>query len=271
MLLEESNLAKVADPAAGSGGIEDVTEKLCHAAWSLFQEIEAAGGIAVALEHGLLQQKVATVRAEHESAIAHRSEALIGTNEFPNISEAPVAVLDVAPLPTQQNASASQGKERLEFPPLSPIRFAEPFEALRDISDRISATSGARPKIFLANLGTPAEFTARANFAKNFFEAGGIETIDNGVFDSADSLANAFKQSGASLACLCSSDEVYAENAAEAAKTLTAAGATHLYLAGRPKDLEPVLDAAGVKTFIYAGCNALATLRAAYDNLAAVK
>ena len=50
ILLEESNLAKVADPAAGSGGIEDLTDKLCRAAWALFQEIEAAGGAAAALE-----------------------------------------------------------------------------------------------------------------------------------------------------------------------------------------------------------------------------
>ena len=50
MLLEESNLARVADPAAGSGGIEDMTEELCRAAWALFQEIETAGGAAAALE-----------------------------------------------------------------------------------------------------------------------------------------------------------------------------------------------------------------------------
>jgi methylmalonyl-CoA mutase len=46
ILQEESNLAKVADPAAGSGGIEDLTDQLCRAAWSLFQEIEKSGGIA---------------------------------------------------------------------------------------------------------------------------------------------------------------------------------------------------------------------------------
>ena len=50
VLLEESSLAKVGDPAAGAGGIEDITDKLCIAAWALFQEIEAAGGAAAALE-----------------------------------------------------------------------------------------------------------------------------------------------------------------------------------------------------------------------------
>ena len=44
------------------------------------------------------------------------------------------------------------------------------------------AQTGARPKIFLANLGKPADFTARATFAKNFFEAGGIEAVTNDGF-----------------------------------------------------------------------------------------
>ncbi len=49
------------------------------------------------------------------------------------------------------------------------------------------AKTGARPKVFLANLGTPSDFTARATFAKNFFEAGGIEAVSNDGFkDQAD-------------------------------------------------------------------------------------
>ena len=82
LLMEESNLAKVADPAAGSGGIEDLTDKLCRAAWTLFQEIEAAGGAPAALERGLIQDKIAKVRAERESrgrapqGCAHRHQRL---------------------------------------------------------------------------------------------------------------------------------------------------------------------------------------------------
>ncbi len=88
ILLEESNLAKVADPAAGSGGIEALTRQLCEAAWSQFQEIETAGGAAAALEQGLIQAKVAAVRAEREKNIARRKDALTGTSEFPNLKEA---------------------------------------------------------------------------------------------------------------------------------------------------------------------------------------
>jgi methylmalonyl-CoA mutase len=115
--------------------------------------------------------------------------------------------------------------------------------------------------VFLATLGKPADSIARATFAKNFFEAGGIEAVE-GAADAA-----AFKKSGASLACLCSSDEVYAADAAGAAKTLASAGAKHIYLAGRPDELAATLDKAGVKSFVYAGCDVLATLKAAHNIL----
>jgi methylmalonyl-CoA mutase len=131
---------------------------------------------------------------------------------------------------------------------------------LRDASDAMLKATGARPKVFLATLGTPADTIARATFAKNFFEAGGIEAVD---FAGGD-LAAAFRQSGARLACLCSSDEVYANEAADAAEALTSAGAKRIYLAGRPRDLADALKQAGVQCFIYAGCDALATLREAH-------
>jgi methylmalonyl-CoA mutase len=77
-------------------------------------------------------------------------------------------------------------------------------------------------------------------------------------------LAAAFKGSGAALACLCSSDQVYAEQAAAAATALQAAGAKHIYLAGRASAQEAALRAAGVNDFIFAGRDALAALQEAY-------
>jgi methylmalonyl-CoA mutase len=263
ILLEESNLAKVADPAAGSGALERLTQELCVAAWSLFQEIEHAGGAAAALEQGLIQAKVAMVRAERENAIAQRRDALTGTSEFPDIAEAPVEVLEAAPplsSPSPQSKSAVADFDH-SFPCL---RLAEPFEALRDASDRALERTGARPKIFLANLGSLADFTARATYAKNFFEAGGIAAVTNDGFASRDEMLTAFEASGASLACLCGSDAGYASDAIEAAKALSAAGAKHIYLAGRPGGLEAVLRAAGVDTFIYVSCDMVATLTVAH-------
>src|SRR5262249_24152480 len=156
-------------------------------------------------------------------------DPLTGTSEFPHPSENDVTVLDV-PQVTHPPVAAPA----LTFHALKPMRLAEPFEALRDASDPALKKTGSRPNIFLANPGTPADFIARAMLAKNFFEAGGIEAVN--AEPGAD-LASTLKKSGAKLACLCSSDEVYAKDAVTAAKALSAAGAAHIYLAGRPGEL----------------------------------
>ena len=80
-------------------------------------------------------------------------------------------------------------------------------------------------------------------------------------------LAAAFKSSGAALACLCSADNIYAQHAVAAANALQAAGARHIYLAGRPGEQEPALRAAGVNEFVFAGGDALAILQEAYHRL----
>ena len=262
ILLEESNLAKVSDPAAGSGGIETLTKQLCEAAWVLFQEIEKAGGIFAALEQNLIQRKVAATRAIREANIAKRRDVLTGASEFPNLHETSAAVLEARPIEL-----APYGEAKFKFDPLSPMRLAAPFEALRDKSDARLKSSGARPRIFLANLGTPADFTARATFAKSFFETGGVEAVDTEGFADPAVLAAAFKGSGAALVCLCSSDKVYAGQAEAAAKALQAAGARHIYLAGRPGEQEAALRGAGVSDFIFAGGDALAILQQAWQRM----
>jgi methylmalonyl-CoA mutase len=262
ILLEESNLAKVSDPAAGSGGIETLTQQLCEAAWALFQEIEKAGGVFAALEQNLIQRKVAATRAMREQDIARRKEVLTGATEFPNLHQAQVAVMDAKPI-----ALAPDGEAKIKFNALAPMRLAEPFERLRDTSDRILKDSGKRPAVFLANLGTPADFTPRATFARSFFESGGIEAIESQGSCDASTLTAAYKASGAALACLCSSDKVYAQEAARTAKALQEAGAIHIYLAGRPGELEASLTAAGVSRFIFAGGDALSVLQDAYRRL----
>jgi len=261
ILLEESNMYRVADPAAGAGGIEALTTQLAERAWALLQEIEAAGGAAAALERGLIQKKVAATRAERQAAVARRRDAITGVSDYPNLSELPVKVLNVPRVP----APAPQSAFTVE--PLPAIRLAEPFEALRDASDAILAKTGARPKVFLANLGKLSDFNARAMFAKNFYEAGGIEAVSNDGCKSLADMTSAFKASGAKIACLCSSDKVYEAQAAEAAAALKSAGAI-VHLAGRPAEHEAAWNQAGVSAYIYVGCDVLSTLRAAHDMIA---
>ena len=261
ILLEESHLGRVADPAAGSGAIEELTNKICMAAWNQFQAIESHGGAWTALEKGFIQSNIAAVRSERQRAAACRKDPITGASDYPNLHETPAAILNVPKItPSKETAPA------ITIQALPRIRLAEPFERLRDASDRILEKTGTRPKVFLANLGKISDFTARTTYAKNFYEAGGIEAVTNDGFKNRDEIVAAFKMSGARLACLCSSDKVYASEAAETAKALTDVGAI-VQLAGRPGENETKWRQAGIKAFIYGGCDTLATLQAAHDIL----
>jgi methylmalonyl-CoA mutase len=264
VLLEESNLDKVADPAAGSGGIEALTRELCDAAWAQFQEIENAGGMFAALSANLIQPKTAATRAARDKNIAKRRDVLTGASEFPNLHETQATVLVARPLDVP-----SYGEAKIKFDALTPIRIAAPFEKLRDKSDAVLAATAARPRVFLANLGSAADFTARATFTKSFFETGGIEAIDTEGFTDPAAIAAAFKASGAAFACLCSSDKAYAAHAIPAARALRAAGCNRIYLAGRPGEQEASLREAGVTDFVFAGGDALAMLSDAWKALEA--
>jgi methylmalonyl-CoA mutase len=198
---------------------------------------------------GTIQKEIAEIRAARVKNIATRKDALTGTSEFPDFNEATPAVLDM-PKP-----SITVYKPAVSSEVLPRIRLAEPFEKLRD------AARTAKPQVFLANLGTPADFTARATFAKNFFEAGGIKAPGNDGFDETAALVSAFRQSGALIACLCSSDEVYGSRAAAAAEALKQAGAKAVYLAGRPGENEAAWRKSGVNSFIFAGSDVLAALQ----------
>jgi methylmalonyl-CoA mutase len=116
--------------------------------------------------------------------------------------------------------------------------------------------------VFLACLGRSADFNARASFAKSLFGAGGIDAVEG----TGGNFATGFKESGAALACLCSSDKVYARDAEGAAKALIETGAGRVYLAGKPAN-RAGLEQAGVSTFLHQGCDTLAILESAYDLL----
>jgi methylmalonyl-CoA mutase len=252
ILIEEANIHRVADPAAGSGAIEALTDALCETAWWFLQRIETAGGVAEALRAGSIQRVVARVRAEREANVARRKDTLVGSSDFPDLGEDKVAVLAQSRLAALSTNAAALG----------PIRLAEPFERLRDRSDSYLAQHGTRPKVFLACLGRAADFNARASFAKSLFESGGIEAVEG----KGDNLAKRFKESGAKLACLCSSDKVYEREAEGTAKALIEAGAARIYLAGKPAD-RAALERAGITSFLHQGCDTLQILNVAYDEI----
>jgi methylmalonyl-CoA mutase len=185
-----------------------------------------------------------------------------------NSSGRPAMVTSAAVEAADQGASIGLLSSALGFhvepallPPLTPHPFAEPFEELRDASDSWQSIHGHRARVFLANLGPVAHHTAPATYARNFFEAGGFEVIGNNGFKDADAAVKAFRDSGATVAVLCSSDKLYPEFVPQVAPKLKAAGARSVVLAGNPGANEAAWRAAGVDRFIFIKCDVLATLR----------
>ncbi len=252
VLQEESALGRVVDPVGGSWYVEQLTAELAAKAWALFQDIEAKGGIAGALASGALQDDIAKVAQARGKTIANGRQALTGVSVFPLLGEDGVKVA------ANPNPAPLKGKPQIR--PLAPHRLAEPFEALRDAADAHAAKTGKGPRLFLANLGEIVEHNTRSTWVWNFLAAGGIEGLNSDGYADAAAAADAFKASSAEIACLCSSDAIYAKEAEAAAKALKAAGAKAVFMAGRPGEAEAALTAAGVDGFLFAGQDAITVL-----------
>ncbi|MFI2781000.1 methylmalonyl-CoA mutase small subunit [Streptomyces sp. ALB3] len=247
ILMEESHLARVTDPAGGSWYVERLTEELAGAAWSFFQEVERAGGQAAALRSGMVQERIAATWAARSKDLARRKEPVTGVSEFPALDERPV---EREPAPAAHSGGG-----------LPQVRRDEAFETLRARSDAHRAATGSRPKVFLAALGPASAHTARASFAANLFLSGGIEPVHEPASVDASTAAAAFTASGATIACLCSTDTLYAEQADAVASALRAAGAERVFLAGRPGEY------AGADVHVFAGCDVVAVLSSELDRM----
>ena len=229
LLLEEASLGRVVDPAGGSWYVESLTDALAERAWDWFTELERAGGITAALDAGLVAARIDATWQRRAANLAHRRDPITGVSEFPNLDER-------LPSRTPWPPEPSNGLPRHHY--------AEPFEELR------ARAGGAR--VLLATIGPVAAHSARAGFAANLFAAGGIVTVR---------ASGDFAASGARVACICGTDKAYAESAAEVAQALRVAGATTVWLAGKPADIP------GVDGYLYTGCDAAAVIRSVLDDL----
>jgi methylmalonyl-CoA mutase len=257
ILLEESHLGVVADPAAGAGVFETLTARLCDRGWAAFQTLERAGGAPAALRAGVFQGEVAEAAARLADDAARLKALMTGVSAHPDLAEAPVDVL-----PATSPAVNYVGETVAA--PLVALRLAEPFERLREISDAARKREGARPRAFLAAIGPLSAHGRRVGFARDLVEAGGIETVADPGGDDPAAAAARFKASGAAVACLCGDDDGYAAHGSDFVRALKAAGARWLALAGRPGDAANAWREAGVDDFLFAGADAVAALRRAW-------
>ncbi|HEY4006037.1 MAG TPA: methylmalonyl-CoA mutase family protein [Pseudonocardia sp.] len=245
LLVSESHLGRVIDPAGGSWYVERLTTALARQAWQLFTGIERAGGLAAALRGGSLAETLRTTWAAQEHRVATREKPITGVSEFPNLAERP---------PTRNAATRPAGTGLLPR-----VRAAAAFEALRDRADAHLAATGTRPAVFLATLGPQTSHSARTAFAANLFQAGGLATPTGG--GSVEGITERFTESETVLACLCGADKTYAEQAEPVAKSLRAAGARTVLLAGSPRDEQ------SIDRYVYTGCDAVQALRDTLDDL----
>ncbi len=214
LLLEESHVGRVLDPAGGSWFVEDLTEQLAQQAWQHFQAIETHGGFVDARDY--VAGQIAEVAARRTDDIAHRRTAITGVNEYPNLAE--------PALPHSDSVSAVR-------------RYAAEFEALRDRSDTHLARTGSRPQALLLPLGPLAEHNVRATFATNLLASGGIAAINPGPVD-ASGVEQAISQAGSpAVALICGTDKRYQDEVAEIVAAARSAGVSRVYLAGPEKAL----------------------------------
>jgi methylmalonyl-CoA mutase len=245
ILAEESHLSRTIDPAGGSWYVEWLTDAVAHQAWSWFQQIEAEGGMVAALDSRLVQDRLAATSEARLARLARRQDVITGVSDFPNVTDQ----VSAAPAPAAESA---RGLPRHRYP--------QPFEDLRQRTDEFERRLGQRPVVLLVQLGTAGEYTARATYAKSFFETAGLHVVAHDDTGSAESLRVAVAEHQAVLGCLCSTDANYLERGPDVLGALQGTALRSLYVAGHPRALASTLAPAGADRFIYTGCNVLDSL-----------
>ena len=285
ILQHEAHLDEVADPAAGSYYVENVTDALAREAWSLFQDIEAGGGIVEALQDGHVAERIASVRDERTDRVATRSRVLVGTNHYPDLTESASDAL-AEPDASEESGSETDSSDAGSRPgdpalllgtpllasvasamaegatlnsvlsalrggspdvdPLPAVRLSEPFEALRGRTDAYAERTGRRPTVVLAPMGPPSARSARATFARNFFGVAGFRIVETLAFETPEEAAEAAVDDGADLVVACSSDGTYPSLIPDLSAALDDAGSRALlFVAGNPNEIDGDLGASG--------------------------
>jgi len=239
ILKEESYFDKVADAAAGSYYIENLTALIAENAWKLFLEIEENGGFLSSLKSGFIQKKISESVVRAKKDISVRKKILLGTNQYPNTGESVSPSVDLEKL-----FGTIPHEPDLVVDPVIPFRGSEEYDKLRIAVDKASK----RPVVFLLQVGNVAMRKARAQFSSGFFGCAGYSIIDNNGFDNvADGIKTAL-DSQADIVVICSSDEEYAVYAPEIFASLK--DKSLIVIAGNPPSADE-LRSKGIDTFIH--------------------
>lgn len=247
VLRHEVHLDRLIDPAGGSFALESLTSELAQAAWNLFQEIEAAGGLREALQQGAPQAAVAVVAAQRRQRVHQRKTVLVGTNHYPNPDDTAEAVHVHAPWPVPPE-HLPDGLVRLQ-----PLRLASELEDLR----RHLSGRGVRALLLPLVHGETSlhALRPRLGFCQGVCEVGGlqVQVPPEAFHSSADALETVSNQAP-DVVVLCSSDADSLHWVSELVPTLRQAHPLlKIWVAGKPGAHEASWRADGVDDFVFLG------------------
>ena len=249
ILKEEAYFDKVADPAAGSYYIENLTSLIAENTWKLFLEIEDNGGFLSCLKSGLIQKKLSASAAKRKNDTATRKTLLLGTNQYPNTLE---KISDSADL--KRIFCERSYDEDLIVDPITLFRGSQEYDKLRIAVDK----AVNRPSVFIFPVGNPVIRKTRSQFSANFFGCAGYQIIDNQGFDTIEEGVSLALQSGAEIVVICSSDEEYLVFAPDIFMRLK--DSAIIVIAGNPASIDE-LKAKGLENFIHIRSNVVETLK----------
>jgi methylmalonyl-CoA mutase len=252
LLKEEAHLGKVADPTGGSYYVEALTQSIIESAWKLFLEVQDKGGYVAALKEGFIQATIVKTAEVRNKAIATRKENFLGTNIFPNFTEAIAGHICSCNLEAKDMTLEGAEVETLKL-----YRGAQPFEALRLKTDEYSLKN-ERPLVQMFPIGNLNMRKARAQFACNFFACAGFAVQDHNGFTTVEEGVKVCKDNKAKIVVICSSDDEYATIAPEVFEGLSKEAL--IVVAGAPACAED-LKAKGITNFVNVKTNVLEDLR----------
>ncbi len=314
VLQDESSLGRIADPAAGSWYVENLTDEVAQAGWQRFQQIEAEGGALAALRSGSIAAALTESADRREDEMIHRRRVMTGVNEFPLLGDdntepveidrdslvsadhnrhaerpqitgmtdlEPGALADVPPgelfgravslasagarIDEIGAALSDGGGDRDEaIAALTPRPDSAPFERLRDATEKHEDAGGERPRIYLSCMGPIATHVNFANWAKSFFEVGGIETVPSGALSGNEEQAKAVSDGGFEVAAVCAGRKEDPAEVADLVSRLREAGAGYVYMVNSTPEIN---EASGADEVVRNGVDMEAVLIAALGRL----
>ena len=248
ILKEEAYFDKVADPAAGSYYIENLTNLIAENAWKLFLEIEDQGGFLSCLKSGFIQNKLSESGARRKNNKATRKTTILGTNQYPNNQEKISNTVDLNKVFSKKSV-----ERNLTVEPITLLRGSQQYDKLRIAVDK----AVKRPVVFLLPIGNLAKRKARSQFSANFFGCAGYEIIDNQGFEAVEEAVMAALASKADIVVICSSDEEYPLFAPDIFTQLK--DKAIIVVAGNPASIEE-LKSKGLVNYIHTRSNVIESL-----------